>query len=190
MYCDPDDHDDDLLYTVRRKYRAPVVPLAEQILTPALQPANRQPKKNQTSKNDGERDSCSDIVILDDSSSDDSDASSVICLDDDNSERNTKNGETFSDRNANDSDSALDEVEKALLSTVGISVCCNRQILKFRLSRDDQFSKILELYTSHCKLPPHSVMFSFNGESIDVETTPAKLELENDDIIDVHSADT
>ncbi|PPS11898.1 hypothetical protein GOBAR_AA08746 [Gossypium barbadense] len=51
---------------------------------------------------------------------------------------------------------------------------------------DDKFEKPFSLYANKAKLDLQSLVFSFDGDKINLAATPASLGMEDDDIIEVH----
>ncbi|KAE8732094.1 Bidirectional amino acid transporter 1 [Hibiscus syriacus] len=60
------------------------------------------------------------------------------------------------------------------------------ELKQFRVYTDDKFEKLFRLYANKAKLELQSLVFSFDGDKINVDATPASLEMEDDDIIKVH----
>ncbi|XP_039013982.1 uncharacterized protein LOC120143822 isoform X1 [Hibiscus syriacus] len=67
-----------------------------------------------------------------------------------------------------------------------ISIQNKDEVKQFRVYTDDKFEKLFRLYANKAKLDLQSLAFSFDGDKINVDATPASLEMEDDDIIEVH----
>ncbi|XP_039055370.1 uncharacterized protein LOC120198047 isoform X1 [Hibiscus syriacus] len=67
-----------------------------------------------------------------------------------------------------------------------ISIQNKDELKQFRVYTDDKFEKLFRLYANKAKLDLQSLVFSFDGDKINVDATPASLEMEDDDIIEVH----
>ncbi|KAI4357731.1 hypothetical protein L6164_001662 [Bauhinia variegata] len=57
---------------------------------------------------------------------------------------------------------------------------------QFRIYMDDKFERLFKMYAEKQKLDPKHLVFSFDGDKINPSQTPAGLEMEDDDIIEVH----
>ncbi|OMO53271.1 Small ubiquitin-related modifier, SUMO, partial [Corchorus olitorius] len=51
---------------------------------------------------------------------------------------------------------------------------------------DDKFERLFNMYADKTKLELQSLVFSFDGDKISPADTPASLEMEDDDLIEVH----
>ncbi|KAK8643513.1 hypothetical protein V6N13_012806 [Hibiscus sabdariffa] len=67
-----------------------------------------------------------------------------------------------------------------------ISIQNKDELKQFRVYTDDKFEKLFSLYATKAKLDLQSLVFSFDGDKINLAATPASLEMEDDDIIEVH----
>ncbi|XVE75248.1 hypothetical protein DITRI_Ditri12bG0080500 [Diplodiscus trichospermus] len=57
---------------------------------------------------------------------------------------------------------------------------------QFRVYMDDKFERLFSMYADKAKLDLQSLVFSFDGDKISLDATPASLGMEDDDIIEVH----
>ncbi|KAG8493042.1 hypothetical protein CXB51_010433 [Gossypium anomalum] len=67
-----------------------------------------------------------------------------------------------------------------------ISIQNKDEIKQFRIYMDDKFEKLFSLYANKAKLDLQSLVFSFDGDKINLAATPASLGMEDDDIVEVH----
>lgn len=56
----------------------------------------------------------------------------------------------------------------------------------YRVYKDDRFEKLFKKYADSVKNKVENLVFSFDGDKIDPTTTPSSLEMEDDDMIEVH----
>ncbi|KAL5553054.1 hypothetical protein UlMin_040455 [Ulmus minor] len=66
-----------------------------------------------------------------------------------------------------------------------VSVQDKEGLKQFRIYMDDKFERLFKLYADKVKLDPKSIVFCFDGEKVGTEATPASLEMEDNDIIEV-----
>jgi Ubiquitin-2 like Rad60 SUMO-like len=52
--------------------------------------------------------------------------------------------------------------------------------------QDDKLEKLFKIYAKKVNLKPEDLIFSFDGEKVGPTATPASLELEDDDMLEVH----
>ncbi|KAI3729412.1 hypothetical protein L6452_18069 [Arctium lappa] len=57
---------------------------------------------------------------------------------------------------------------------------------QFRVYKDDKFERLFKMYADKVKHKVESLVFCFDGDKIDPTATPSSLEMEDDDIIEVH----
>ncbi|KAG7589348.1 Rad60/SUMO-like domain [Arabidopsis suecica] len=57
----------------------------------------------------------------------------------------------------------------------------------FRVFADEKFERVIKLYTDKVKLDPQNLVFIFDGDKIDPLTTPSQLDMEDHDMIEVHT---
>ncbi|KAF8080599.1 hypothetical protein N665_0933s0010 [Sinapis alba] len=58
---------------------------------------------------------------------------------------------------------------------------------QFRVYADEKFERVFKMYTDREKLDPKNLVFTFDGDKIDPSTTPSSLEMEDGDMIEVHT---
>ncbi|ESQ28460.1 hypothetical protein EUTSA_v10019127mg [Eutrema salsugineum] len=58
---------------------------------------------------------------------------------------------------------------------------------QFRVYADEKFERVFKMYTDKVKLDPQNIVFIFDGDKIDPSTTPSNLEMEEGDMIEVHT---
>ncbi|KAJ4884206.1 Ubiquitin-like superfamily protein [Raphanus sativus] len=58
---------------------------------------------------------------------------------------------------------------------------------QFRVFADEKFERVFKMYTDKVKLDPQNLVFTFDGDKIDPSTTPSNLEMEDGDMIEVHT---
>ncbi|XP_024045841.1 uncharacterized protein LOC18052350 isoform X2 [Citrus clementina] len=61
---------------------------------------------------------------------------------------------------------------------------------QFRVYADDKFERLFEMYADKVNLDQENLVFCFDGDKIGPEATPASLEMEDNDIIEVHTKKT
>ncbi|KAF3334912.1 Ubiquitin-like protein pmt3/smt3 [Carex littledalei] len=57
---------------------------------------------------------------------------------------------------------------------------------QFCIYKDDKFEKLFKIYAKKINIKPEDLVFSFDGEKVGPASTPASLELEDDDMLEVH----
>ncbi|KVH96265.1 uncharacterized protein LOC112528433 [Cynara cardunculus var. scolymus] len=57
---------------------------------------------------------------------------------------------------------------------------------QFRIYKDDKFERLFKMYADKVKHKIESLVFCFDGDKIDPKATPSSLEMEDDDIVEVH----
>ncbi|KAK8579489.1 hypothetical protein V6N13_142695 [Hibiscus sabdariffa] len=67
-----------------------------------------------------------------------------------------------------------------------ISIQNKDELKQFRVYMDDKFGKLFSQYANKAKLDLQSLVFSFDGDKINLDATPTSLGMEDDDIIEVH----
>ncbi|XP_039583901.1 small ubiquitin-related modifier 3-like [Passer montanus] len=63
-------------------------------------------------------------------------------------------------------------------------------VVQFRMKRQTPLSKLMEAYCSRQGLSMRHIMFLFDGQPIKEADTPAQLEMEHDDTIEVYQQQT
>ncbi|KAL9453313.1 hypothetical protein AB3S75_009006 [Citrus x aurantiifolia] len=61
---------------------------------------------------------------------------------------------------------------------------------QFRVYADDKFERLFKMYADKVNLDQENLVFCFDGDKISPEATPASLEMEDNDIIEVHTKKT
>ncbi|XP_031114029.1 uncharacterized protein LOC116017559 [Ipomoea triloba] len=67
-----------------------------------------------------------------------------------------------------------------------ISIQDKDETKQFRIYMDDKFERLFKLYADKMKLDLQKLVFCFDGEKIKPTATPDSLEMEDNDIIEVH----
>ncbi|KAJ0830893.1 putative Rad60/SUMO-like domain, Ubiquitin-like domain superfamily [Helianthus annuus] len=57
---------------------------------------------------------------------------------------------------------------------------------QFRVYKDDKFERLFKMYADKVKNKVENLVFCFDGDKIDPSATPSSLEMEDDDMIEVH----
>ncbi|KAL1223330.1 Small ubiquitin-related modifier 1 [Cardamine amara subsp. amara] len=57
----------------------------------------------------------------------------------------------------------------------------------FRVYADEKFERVFKMYADKVKLDPQNLVFIFDGDKIDPSTTPSELDMEDHDMIEVHT---
>lgn len=57
--------------------------------------------------------------------------------------------------------------------------------IELQMGNADTFQRLLDMYLEKQKLPRERVKLHFDGESLDLKTTPAQVDMESEDLIDV-----
>ncbi|PUZ55901.1 hypothetical protein GQ55_5G250200 [Panicum hallii var. hallii] len=81
-------------------------------------------------------------------------------------------------------DESEPQVEKAREKIV-ISIQDKNAQQQIRVYKDEKFDKLLKVYAKKAKLNPSDLVFVFDGEKINLSSTPEDLDLEDDDLIEV-----
>ncbi|KAG2598968.1 uncharacterized protein LOC120707351 [Panicum virgatum] len=81
-------------------------------------------------------------------------------------------------------DESIPQVEKAREKIV-ISIQDKNGQQQFRVFKDEKFDKLLKVYAKKAKLNASDLAFVFDGEKINLSSTPEDLDLEDDDMIEV-----
>ncbi|GMI83500.1 hypothetical protein like AT1G68185 [Hibiscus trionum] len=68
-----------------------------------------------------------------------------------------------------------------------ISIQNKDELKQFRVYTDDKFEKLFSSYANKAKLDLQRLVFSFDGDKINLDATPTSLGMEDDDIIEVHA---
>ncbi|KAG2589935.1 hypothetical protein PVAP13_5NG357285 [Panicum virgatum] len=76
------------------------------------------------------------------------------------------------------------QVEKVREKIV-ISIQDKNARQQFRVFKDEKFDKLLKVYAKKAKLNPSDLAFVFDGEKVNLSSTPEDLDLEDDDMIEV-----
>lgn len=76
------------------------------------------------------------------------------------------------------------QVEKVREKIV-ISIQDKNAWQQFRVFKDEKFDKLLKVYAKKAKLNPSDLAFVFDGEKVNLSSTPEDLDLEDDDMIEV-----
>ncbi|EOA33225.1 hypothetical protein CARUB_v10020935mg [Capsella rubella] len=58
---------------------------------------------------------------------------------------------------------------------------------QYRVFADEKFERVFKMYADKVKLNPQNLVFLFDGDKIDPSTTPSQLEMEDHDMIEVHT---
>lgn len=87
------------------------------------------------------------------------------------------------------------EAEKVFKPTIErakvvISIQDKNGLKQFRVYTDDKFERLFKMYADKVKLDQQNLVFCFDGDKIGPEATPASLEMEDNDIIEVHTKKT
>ncbi|CAK9151281.1 unnamed protein product [Ilex paraguariensis] len=67
-----------------------------------------------------------------------------------------------------------------------ISIQDKDELKQFRVYMDDKFERLFKMYADKVKLNLQSLIFCFDGDKISPTATPIDLEMEDNDIIEVH----
>ncbi|KAJ9548868.1 hypothetical protein OSB04_021411, partial [Centaurea solstitialis] len=67
-----------------------------------------------------------------------------------------------------------------------ISVQEKDGLKQFRIYKDDKFERLFKMYADKGKHKVESLVFCFDGDKINPTATPSSLDMEDDDIIEVH----
>ncbi|KAK1423102.1 hypothetical protein QVD17_18397 [Tagetes erecta] len=67
-----------------------------------------------------------------------------------------------------------------------ISIQDKDGLKQFRIYKDDKFEKLFKMYADKVKNKVENLVFCFDGDKIGPSTTPSSLEMEDDDMIEVH----
>ncbi|KAI3825060.1 hypothetical protein L1987_06536 [Smallanthus sonchifolius] len=71
-----------------------------------------------------------------------------------------------------------------------ISIQDKDGLKQFRIYMDDKFERLFKMYADKVKNKVENLVFCFDGDKIDPSTTPGSLEMEDDDMIEVHVKST
>lgn len=52
--------------------------------------------------------------------------------------------------------------------------------------QDERFEQLFKKYARKANIDVHKLVFSFDGEKVDPASTPKDLDMEDDDLIEVH----
>jgi len=63
----------------------------------------------------------------------------------------------------------------------------NQELFKFKIQKTDPFSKIIAAVASKQNLPPEKIKLKFEGDTLSPNDTPNDLDMENGDLIDLHT---
>lgn len=58
---------------------------------------------------------------------------------------------------------------------------------KFKIGGKDKFQKLFDGYCKKLGIQPNTIKFVFDGETLDLDSTPEDEDMEDGDIIDVHT---
>ncbi|KAM7270814.1 hypothetical protein ACFE04_030028 [Oxalis oulophora] len=85
-------------------------------------------------------------------------------------------------------DKAPEKPSKPICERASLVICFQGKdgTKQYRFCMDEKFERIFKVYAEKVKLDPQSLMFCFDGEKISPTTTPDKLGMEDEDIIEVH----
>ncbi|KAI3714374.1 hypothetical protein L1987_72973 [Smallanthus sonchifolius] len=67
-----------------------------------------------------------------------------------------------------------------------ISIQDKDDLKQFRIYKDDRFERLFKMYADKVKNKVENLVFCFDGDKVDPTSTPSSLELEDDDMIEVH----
>ncbi|KAM0058595.1 putative Rad60/SUMO-like domain, Ubiquitin-like domain superfamily [Helianthus debilis subsp. tardiflorus] len=67
-----------------------------------------------------------------------------------------------------------------------ISIQDKDGLKQFRIYKDDRFERLFKMYADKVKNKAENLVFCFDGDKVDPTATPSSLELEDDDMIEVH----
>ncbi|KAI3502582.1 hypothetical protein L1887_30737 [Cichorium endivia] len=67
-----------------------------------------------------------------------------------------------------------------------ISIQDKDGLKQFRVYRDDKFERLFKMYADKANLKVESLVFCFDGDKIDPKNTPSNLDMEDDDMVEVH----
>ncbi|RLN22401.1 uncharacterized protein C2845_PM07G15220 [Panicum miliaceum] len=81
-------------------------------------------------------------------------------------------------------DESEPQVEKAREKIV-ISIQDKNAQQQIRVYKDEKFDKLLKVYAKKAKLNPSDLVFVFDGEKVNLSSTPEDLDLEDDDMLEV-----
>ncbi|GAY47632.1 hypothetical protein CUMW_105880 [Citrus unshiu] len=85
-----------------------------------------------------------------------------------------------------------EEVSKPAVERAKIVVSIQDKggLKQFRVYADDKFERLFKMYADKVNLDQENLVFCFDGDKIGPEATPASLEMEDNDIIEVHTKKT
>ncbi|XP_076949003.1 uncharacterized protein LOC143621464 isoform X2 [Bidens hawaiensis] len=67
-----------------------------------------------------------------------------------------------------------------------LSIQDKEGLKQFRVYMDDRFERLFKMYADKVKNKVENLVFCFDGDKINPSTTPGSLEMEDDDMIEVH----
>ncbi|KAK6921689.1 Rad60/SUMO-like domain [Dillenia turbinata] len=67
-----------------------------------------------------------------------------------------------------------------------ISIQAKDEVKQFRVYKDDKFERLFKMYADKAKLDLKNLVFMFDGDKVCPTATPSGLDMEDDDIIEVH----
>ncbi|EYU30020.1 hypothetical protein MIMGU_mgv1a0166951mg [Erythranthe guttata] len=71
-----------------------------------------------------------------------------------------------------------------------ISIQDKDGLKQFRVYMDDKFERLFKMYADRIKVDTKNLVFCFDGDKINPAATPNSLEMEENDIIEVHVKST
>jgi len=77
--------------------------------------------------------------------------------------------------------------EEAKNNSIKLSVRTQKENFKFKIQKTDPFSKIIAAVASKQNLPPEKIKLKFEGETLSPNDTPNDHDMENGDLIDLHT---
>ncbi|KAL8248548.1 hypothetical protein R6Q59_005416 [Mikania micrantha] len=89
---------------------------------------------------------------------------------------------------SSDYDSPIEKPSKPAVERpkIVVSIQDKDGLKQFRIYMDDKFERLFKMYADKVKNKVENLVFCFDGEKIDPSTTPSSLEMEDDDMIEVH----
>ena len=69
--------------------------------------------------------------------------------------------------------------------TVTLIVRSKDEQTKFKLATTDKFKKLFDGYCKKYEIQPNTIKFIFDGDSLDLDSTPETEDMEDGDIIDI-----
>lgn len=93
----------------------------------------------------------------------------------------------FSDSEKSTPESKIEQLPKQVeRKKIIISIQDKDGQKPFRMYKDDKFEKLFKMYADKVKLKMESLVFSFDGDKVSPTSTPEGLDMEDEDMIEVH----